>query len=80
MSNIPKPRVIGSLAGEPLMQDPDGHYLFTLRQSILLTLEADTPTARPLRRFVDALAETQFGPHRRKHRRSISSSPGYRAA
>jgi hypothetical protein len=63
MNERNKPRVVGRLAGEPLYQSPDGSYRLTLRQSILLTLEADTKPARAVASFVNALAEAVHGPN-----------------
>ena len=52
---------VGYLAGDKLIQRSDGSYLLTLRQAILVTLEAHTKPARAVSRFVDTLAETCHG-------------------
>ena len=46
-----------------LIQDDDGSYWLNLRQVIFLTLNTtDSKPATAVQRFVDALANAQFGP------------------
>jgi len=52
---------VGYLAGDKLIQQSDRSCLLTLRQAILVTLEADTKPARAVSRLVDILAESCHG-------------------
>jgi hypothetical protein len=61
MTERNRPRLVGTLADEPLYESPDGNYLLTLRQAIFLTFEADTKPARAVANFANALAEAHHG-------------------
>jgi len=57
-----KPRPVGALlAGEPLLQNVDGSYVLSLRQTVFLTFKADARPARAVHRFAHALAEAKHG-------------------